>query len=459
MLEFETICALATPSGESAIAVIRLSGNRAFEIASKVFVSKMKGKTIENSPTHSAIFGQIISNGKLIDECVCTIFRSPHSYTGEDSVEFSIHGSSFIVQKVIIALLENGASLANRGEFTKRAFLNGKLDLAQAEAVCDLIQSHNEASHTLALKQLRGGYGDILHLLRQKLVDISSLLELELDFSDQDVEFADRTALINMLNDIKTRANELVNSFQMGSCFKNGIPVTIVGKPNSGKSTLLNVFLKEERAIVSDEEGTTRDTIEEKLNLRGLEFRFIDTAGIRESSNKIEKAGIERTFTAIEKSKIILFIVDVNKTTPKEAKQEIEDLKQRIDFTDKHLIVIANKIDIQKHKEKGWKEMNAIEISAKTKQNIGEIVEKMFELFDINELNDKIFVSNWRHFEALKLLLEGINSTEQGIKNNLPSDLIASDIRTCLHHLGEITGEVSTEEILGNIFSKFCIGK
>jgi len=459
MLEFETICALATPSGESAIAVIRLSGNRAFEIASKVFVSKMKGKTIENSPTHSAIFGHIISNGKLIDECLCTIFRSPHSYTGEDSVEFSIHGSSFIVQKVIIALLENGASLANRGEFTKRAFLNGKLDLAQAEAVCDLIQSHNEASHTLALKQLRGGYGDILHLLRQKLVDISSLLELELDFSDQDVEFADRTALINMLNDIKTRANELVNSFQMGSCFKNGIPVTIVGKPNSGKSTLLNVFLKEERAIVSDEEGTTRDTIEEKLNLRGLEFRFIDTAGIRESSNKIEKAGIERTFTAIEKSKIILFIVDVNKSTPKEAKQEIEDLKQRIDFTDKHLIIIANKIDIQKHKEKGWKEMNAIEISAKTKQNIGEIVEKMFELFDINELNDKIFVSNWRHFEALKLLLEGINSTEQGIKNNLPSDLIASDIRTCLHHLGEITGEVSTEEILGNIFSKFCIGK
>jgi tRNA modification GTPase len=459
MLEFETICALATPSGESAIAVIRLSGNRAFEIASKVFVSKMKGKTIENSPTHCAIFGQIISNGKLIDECLCTIFRSPHSYTGEDSVEFSIHGSSFIVQKVIIALLENGASLANRGEFTKRAFLNGKLDLAQAEAVCDLIQSHNEASHTLALKQLRGGYGDILHLLRQKLVDISSLLELELDFSDQDVEFADRTALINMLNDIKTRANELVNSFQMGSCFKNGIPVTIVGKPNSGKSTLLNVFLKEERAIVSDEEGTTRDTIEEKLNLRGLEFRFIDTAGIRESSNKIEKAGIERTFTAIEKSKIILFIVDVNKSTPKEAKQEIEDLKQRIDFTDKHLIIIANKIDIQKHKEKGWKEMNAIEISAKTKQNIGEIVEKMFELFDINELNDKIFVSNWRHFEALKLLLEGINSTEQGIKNNLPSDLIASDIRTCLHHLGEITGEVSTEEILGNIFSKFCIGK
>lgn len=459
MLEFETICALATPSGESAIAVIRLSGNRAFEIASKVFVSKMKGKTIENSPTHCAIFGQIISNGKLIDECLCTIFRSPHSYTGEDSVEFSIHGSSFIVQKVIIALLENGASLANRGEFTKRAFLNGKLDLAQAEAVCDLIQSHNEASHTLALKQLRGGYGDILYSLRQKLVDISSLLELELDFSDQDVEFADRTALINMLNDIKTRANELVNSFQMGSCFKNGIPVTIVGKPNSGKSTLLNVFLKEERAIVSDEEGTTRDTIEEKLNLRGLEFRFIDTAGIRESSNKIEKAGIERTFTAIEKSKIILFIVDVNKTTPKEAKQEIEDLKQRIDFTDKHLIIIANKIDIQKHKEKGWKEMNAIEISAKTKQNIGEIVEKMFELFDINELNDKIFVSNWRHFEALKLLLEGINSTEQGIKNNLPSDLIASDIRTCLHHLGEITGEVSTEEILGNIFSKFCIGK
>ncbi|HBN06995.1 MAG TPA: tRNA uridine-5-carboxymethylaminomethyl(34) synthesis GTPase MnmE [Bacteroidales bacterium] len=408
MLEFETICALATPSGESAIAVIRLSGNRAFEIASKVFVSKMKGKTIENSPTHCAIFGQIINNGKLIDECLCTIFRSPHSYTGEDSVEFSIHGSSFIAQKVIVALLENGASLANRGEFTKRAFLNGKLDLAQAEAVCDLIQSHNEASQTLALKQLRGGYGDILYSLRQKLVDISSLLELELDFSDQDVEFADRTALTNMLNDIKTRANELVNSFQMGSCFKNGIPVTIVGKPNSGKSTLLNVFLKEERAIVSDEEGTTRDTIEEKLNLRGLEFRFIDTAGIRESSNKIEKAGIERTFTAIEKSKIILFIVDVNKSTPKEAKQEIEDLKQRIDFTDKHLIIIANKIDIQKHKEKGWKEMNAIEISAKTKQNIGEIVEKMFELFDINELNDKIFVSNWRHFEALKLLLESI---------------------------------------------------
>ncbi len=459
MIEFSTICALATPSGESAIAVIRLSGSKAFEIANKVFVSAMKEKTIDNSPTHSAIFGKIIHNGKLIDECVCTIFRSPNSYTGEDSVEFSIHGSSYITQKLIVALLESGAELANRGEFTKRAFLNGKLDLAQAEAVCDLIQSHNEASHSLAIKQLRGGYVDVLYSLRQKLIDASSLLELELDFSDQDVEFADRSLLVCMLNDIKTIAKELIDSFQMGSCFKNGIPVTIVGKPNSGKSTLLNVFLKEERAIVSEEEGTTRDTIEESLNLRGLEFRFIDTAGIRESSNKIEKAGIERTFDAIEKSKIILFIVDINKTTPKEAKQEIEALKQRIDFSDKHLILVANKIDIQKHKEKGWKELNAIEISAKTKQNIGEIVDKMFELYDINELNDKIFVSNWRHYEALKHLLEGINSTEQGIKNNLPSDLIASDIRTCLHHLGEITGEISTEEILGNIFSKFCIGK
>ncbi len=459
MIEFETICALATPSGEGAIGVIRLSGSKAFEIASKVFVSKMKGKTIENSPTHSAIFGEIVHKEKLIDECICTVFRSPHSYSGEDSVEFSIHGSSFIAQKLIVALLENGASLANRGEFTKRAFLNGKLDLSQAEAVCDLIQSHNEASHTLALKQLRGGYVDVLYSLRQKLIDISSLLELELDFSDQDVEFADRSSLIGMLNDIKTRAKELIDSFQMGSCFKNGIPVTIVGKPNSGKSTLLNVFLKEDRAIVSDEEGTTRDTIEESLNLRGLEFRFIDTAGIRESTNKIEKAGIERTFEAIEKSKIILFIVDINKTTPKEAKQEIEELKQRIDFSDKHIIVIANKIDIQKQKYKGWKDINAVEISAKTKQNIGEIVERMFELFDINELNDKIFVSNQRHYEALKLLLDSIHSTEQGLTNNLPSDLIASDIRTCLHHLGEITGEISTEEILGNIFSKFCIGK
>lgn len=459
MLEFETICALATPSGESAIAVIRLSGNRAFEIASKVFVSKMKGKTIENSPTHCAIFGQIISNGKLIDECLCTIFRSPHSYTGEDSVEFSIHGSSFIVQKVIIALLENGASLANRGEFTKRAFLNGKLDLAQAEAVCDLIQSHNEASHTLALKQLRGGYGDILYSLRQKLVDISSLLELELDFSDQDVEFANRDELSLMLQSIKERAIELVDSFQMGNCFKSGVPVTIVGKPNSGKSTLLNVFLKEERAIVSEEEGTTRDTIEESLNLRGVEFRFIDTAGIRESSNKIEKAGIERTFEAIEKSKLVLFIVDINKTTPKEAQKEIENLKQRIDFSQKELILVANKVDILKHKDKDWNKLKAIQISALTRQNIGEIIERMFSVINLNELNDKVFVSNSRHFEALKGLLNSVNAAENGIKNALPSDLIASDIRSCLHHLGEITGEVTTEEILGNIFSKFCIGK
>lgn len=459
MIEFETICALATPSGESAIAVIRVSGEKAIEICDKIFLNTKRQHILLNAKTHRAYFGNIVNKGKIIDECLCTVFRAPHSYTGENSVEFSVHGSKYITSQTIIALIEHGAMPANAGEFTKRAFLNGKLDLSQAEAVADLIQSNNNASHELALKQLRGGYHDTLSLLRHKLIDMSSLLELELDFSEEDVEFADRTNLINTLKQIKEKIIELIESYSIGNCFKNGIPVTIIGKPNAGKSTLLNTFLNDERAIVSDIEGTTRDTIEEKVNLRGLEFRFIDTAGIRKSSNSIETEGIKRTFKAVEESKIVLLLIDVTKTTPEQANEEINKIKEEIDFKDKTLILIANKTDKAKTKDKEWDKMGAIQISASKKQNIGQVVEKMLSIINPNDLNDKVFITNSRHYDSLTKVLESIETIEKDFQQELPSDLIASDIRTALHHLGEITGEVTTEDILTNIFSKFCIGK
>ncbi|MDD2577075.1 MAG: tRNA uridine-5-carboxymethylaminomethyl(34) synthesis GTPase MnmE [Bacteroidales bacterium] len=459
MIEFETICALATPSGEGAIGVIRLSGEKAIEIADKIFYNPKGKHILIDAKSHTAHFGNIINKGKLIDECICTVFRSPHSYTGENSVEFSVHGSKYILQQTILALIENGAVPATEGEFTKRAFLNGKLDLSQAEAVADLIQSHNNAAHELAIKQLRGGYHDTLTELRSKLIDISSLLELELDFSEEDVEFADRTNLINTINQTKERVTELIESYSLGNCFKNGIPVSIIGKPNAGKSTLLNTFLNDERAIVSDIEGTTRDTIEEKVSLRGLEFRFIDTAGIRKSSNTIEAEGIKRTFKAVEDSKIVLLLIDITKTTPEQANEEIKKLKEEIDFKDKTLILVANKTDKAKTKDKEWDKIGAIQISASKKQNIGQIVERMLSIINPNDLTDKVFITNSRHYDSLTKVLESIEKIEKDFQNELPSDLIASDIRTALHHLGEITGEVTTEDILTNIFSKFCIGK
>lgn len=459
MIEFETVCALATPSAESAIAVIRVSGDRAIEICDKIFYNKKRKRFLLEAKSHRAYFGDIINKGKQIDECLCTVFRSPYSYTGEDSVEFSVHGSKYITTQTIVALIENGAMPASAGEFTKRAFLNGKLDLSQAEAVADLIKSNNEASHKLALKQLRGGYHDILSLLREKLINMSSLMELELDFSEEDVEFADRTHLIELLNQIKEEVSSLVNSYSLGNSFKNGVPVTIIGKPNAGKSTLLNVFLNEERAIVSDIEGTTRDTIEEKINLRGLEFRFIDTAGIRKSSNKIEQEGIKRTYKAIEDSSIVLLLVDISKDSPAEAKKEMEKLKKEIDFSNKTLILIGNKADKAKSKDKKWDKLGVISISASKKQNIGEILDTMLETINPNDLNNKIFVTNTRHLESLKKVLKTVELIEGDFKEDIPSDLIASNIRTALHHLGEITGEVTTDEILGNIFSKFCVGK
>ncbi len=459
MIEFETICALATPAQEGAIAVIRVSGEKAIEICNKIFVNQKKQHILLGAKSQRVYFGNIINKTRTIDECLCTVFRAPHSYTGENTVEFSVHGSQYIATQTIVALIENGAIPAHAGEFTKRAFLNGKLDLSQSEAVADLIKSNNEASHLLALKQLRGGYHDTLYELRQRLLNMSSLLELELDFSEEDVEFADRTQLISLLNQTKEEVVKLIDSFALGNCFKNGIPVTIVGKPNAGKSTLLNVFLNDERAIVSDIEGTTRDTIEEKINLRGLEFRFIDTAGIRKSSNTIEQEGIKRTYKAIEESKIVLLLVDISKTTPKEAEKEIESLQSQIDFSDKTLILIGNKADKARTKDKDWDKLSTIQISASKKQNIGEILDKMLSIINPSDLTNKIFVTSSRHLDSLRKVLEAISTTETDFQNNLPSDLIASNIRTALHHIGEITGEVTTEDILGNIFSKFCVGK
>lgn len=462
MEEFGTICALATAAGESAISVVRVSGEDAIEIVEGLFLNPKGERVLLAAKTHTAHYGKIVFEGKIIDECICTIFRAPHSYTGENSVEISLHGSTYIQQQTIQALIKSGAKTATAGEYTKRAFLNGKLDLSQAEAVADIIHSHNSAAHELAFKQLRGGYHQTLSRLRLNLLDIASLLELELDFSEEDVEFADRTHLKNSLNEIKTIVSELVNSFSLGNAFKNGVPVSIIGKPNAGKSTLLNVLLNEERAIVSDIAGTTRDTIEESVNIGGVEFRFIDTAGIRSSEDIIETEGIKRTYKSANNSKIILYLIDIANTTPEGAKKEILELKKNVDLNDKHLIILINKsdiIDVDKETYTYLQDLEPIFISAKKNINIDEVSKKMLSITNPADITNKVLLTNSRHYESMIRVLESIESVENGFIQNLPSDLIAIDIRTALYHIGTITGEVTTDEILGNIFSRFCVGK
>ncbi|MBC8489000.1 MAG: tRNA uridine-5-carboxymethylaminomethyl(34) synthesis GTPase MnmE [Bacteroidetes bacterium] len=464
----ETICALATPHGSSAIAIIRISGPKSIEVCEKIFKAKNKKIKLSKVNSHTIHFGNILKDLIVLDEVLVSVFRAPNSYTGEDSIEISCHGSAYIQQKIIELLIKNGLRLAKPGEFTLRAFLNGKFDLSQAEAVADLIASHSKTSHELALNQMRGGFSNKIKQLRQQLVNFASLIELELDFSEEDVEFADRKELKNLLTNLKIEISALLDSFKLGNVLKKGIPVAIVGQPNVGKSTLLNAILNEERAIVSEIPGTTRDAIEDTIIIKGVSFRFIDTAGLNDSTDKIEKIGIERTYEKIDQAKIILYVFDVSKTNYEEIKITLQEFKDHIDqlpeglSQDKKFILIANKTDLLVEAPKGFRsmvEMECIFVSAKRKENINLIVESLSKYVESENITDATIVSNTRHYEALSKSLEAIESIEKGFSEGLPSDLIAIDIKTALHHLGEITGEITTNEILDNIFSKFCVGK
>ncbi len=465
----DTICALATPAGSSAIAVIRISGPNSLKVLNEVFRPKKKKTNILDASSHTIHFGYFEAKEELIDEVLVSIFRAPNSYTGEDSVEISCHGSEFIQQKIITALIDSGARMAKPGEFTLQAFMNRKFDLSQAEAVADLIASNSNASHQLALNQMRGGYSQKIQHLRQRLLEFASLIELELDFSEEDVEFADRPALFKLLDELSTEISILVESFSHGNVLKRGIPVAIIGKPNVGKSTLLNAILNEERAIVSEIPGTTRDTIEDTIILEGIAFRFIDTAGLRESTDRLESIGIERTHEKIREARIILFMFDVGEDsceTIQEAlasfRDELQESLNEEDFKSRKIIVIANKIDqlIEAPRHfKDFVEMECVFISAKRKENISMISESLVNAVKSIDIRDNVIVSNSRHYEALSKALQAINKVQEGFENDVPSDLVAIDIRDALSQLGEITGEVTNDEILQNIFNNFCIGK
>ncbi|MDZ4750232.1 MAG: tRNA uridine-5-carboxymethylaminomethyl(34) synthesis GTPase MnmE [Flavobacteriales bacterium] len=452
----ETICALSTPQGMGALALIRLSGPESTSIVQRVF-----SKNLSVVLTHTVVHGWITEDERKVDDVVVTLFRSPKSFTGEDTVEIACHGSLFIQQKILHLLLLNGARMANPGEFTMRAFMHGKMDLSQAEAIGDLIASESEAAHRQALHQMRGGFSKDINTLRDKLIHFASMLELELDFAEEDVEFANRGELSSLLNEIRLVVSKLENSFALGNAIKNGIPVAIVGAPNMGKSTLLNAFLNEERAIVSDIPGTTRDTVEDHLTLGGMRFRFIDTAGLRETVDEIETLGIERAYARAIEASVVLFVFDISTTSPDELLIQVEDLRNKIGM-DANIILVANKSDkligdIPKELE-AFK--NLVCISAKSNIGMEELkhlllIESRPELLNSGET----IVMNARHHRALGQAREALDCALQGIENGLTNDLLMVDIRQALHHLGSITGQIGSDDLLNHIFSTFCIGK
>ncbi|HET8829170.1 MAG TPA: tRNA uridine-5-carboxymethylaminomethyl(34) synthesis GTPase MnmE [Pelobium sp.] len=449
----ETIVALATPNGIGAIGVIRLSGPEAIKIINKVF----KGKDLEQQDSHTIHFGMIRDGEKIVDEVLVSLFIAPKSYTKENVVEISCHGSKYIIDSIIRLLIKQGARLAKAGEFTLRAFLNGGMDLSQAEAVADLISSNSKASHQLAMQQMRGGFSNELKGLREQLIHFASMIELELDFGEEDVEFANRDDLRRLILKLHTNISHLIRSFDLGNVIKNGVPVVIAGKPNVGKSTLLNALLNEERAIVSEIAGTTRDTVESEINIKGITFRFIDTAGIRETQDIIEAKGVERTFEKIKSSAIVLYLFDPKETNEIELTQILADLKLVTNQNNSTLIVIANKVDIHplnNHSE------NILQISAKEKENLNLLEDALLSAVNLNLLNsDEVIVTNIRHLEALQKTEDALNRVMGGIDNPVTSDFLALDIKQALHYLGEIVGVVTTDDLLDNIFSKFCIGK
>ena len=456
----DTIIALSTPPGAGAIGVIRLSGPKAIEVVDKVF----HGKDLSQVEGYTVHFGKIKDEkGKVLDEVLATIFRGPKSYTKENVVELSCHGSSYIIEQIIHLFLRKGVRSANRGEFTLRAFLNGQMDLSQAEAVADLIASDSASSHDIAMKQMRGGFSDEIKELRQELIDFAALIELELDFGEEDVEFADRERLEKLVEKIQVVLKKLIDSFHLGNVIKNGVATVIAGRPNAGKSTLLNALLNEERAIVSDIAGTTRDTIEESLNIDGINFRFVDTAGIRKAQDSIESIGVDKAMSEIQKSTVALHVVDISDTTPEMVWSDINSFK----IIGTRFVIILNKMDLNPYTkpEKYYKEglisaKNIITTSALNKMNIEALKEHLYNtVIDHPELMDQTIVSNTRHYDALNKSCESLSKVLNGIQTGITGDFIALDIRQSLHFLGEITGEIHTDDLLESIFTRFCIGK
>jgi len=454
----DTICAISTPAGIGAIAVVRASGDEAFEKLTPLFPNI----NLNSLPPQSAKFTQIFDNNQVIDQVVVLKFAAPHSYTSENMVEISCHGSLYIQKKILELMIEQGCRMAQPGEFTQRAFLNGKLDLPQAEAVADLIDSQSESTHKLAINQLKGSFSKKLNALREQLVQLGSLLELELDFSEEEVEFANREELNRLLDELGTETDRLLHSFKVGNALKTGIPVAIVGQPNVGKSTLLNTLLQHDRAIVSPIPGTTRDTVEDTFVINGTPFRFIDTAGIRQADDSLESIGIERTFQAIDQAAIIFYMVDASRSNFASVKAEVEEFKASTDLTDKQLLIIANKIDELKtlpEHYKDWHDMDIIFISAKRQVNIGDIENRLVEYIQQHHIQDVSLLTNERHYALLSDMRTAIGRIRQGLADEIPTDLLAEDVRIALYDIGSLTGTISTDELLDNIFGKFCIGK
>lgn len=463
-MNHDTICALATANGMGAIGIIRVSGDDALTICNKIF----SGKDLQQVGSHTVHYGYIIEGEEMIDEVMVTVFHAPKTFTTENSVEISFHGSPHIAAKILEVLIKNGARMAKAGEFTMRAFMNGRIDLSQAESIADLIASENEASRRVALSQLKGGISGEISVLRHDLLNFTSLIELELDFAEEDVEFADRSAMVKLIQQLKIKLNSLIDSFQFGNAIKNGVDVAIIGKPNAGKSTLLNALLKEERAIVSDIAGTTRDTIEEVVHIAGTAFRFIDTAGIRETTDSIEEIGVRKAKEKIANAKVLLYLYDEFDSSPEEVISFIKEFYRE----DLEVVLVHNKIDLAKgyHENDFDNQLKAtlfpnyssqiIGISAKEKQGIDAVTFILKDYVEnLKTSENNVIITNQRHYEALQKSLESVNKVQDAITNEIFTELLAYELRNALDHLGEISGEFTNDEVLGNIFSKFCIGK
>ena len=462
----DTICAIATAQG-GAIGSIRVSGPEAITITSRIFTPAKSGKLLSEQKPYTLTFGRIYNGEEMIDEVLVSLFRAPHSYTGEDSTEITCHGSSYILQQVMQLLIKNGCRMAQPGEYTQRAFLNGKMDLSQAEAVADLVAYSSAATHRLALSQMRGGFSRELTTLREKLLNFTSMIELELDFSEEDVEFADRSALRRLADEIEEVIARLANSFSVGNVIKNGVPVAIIGETNAGKSTLLNVLLNEDKAIVSDIHGTTRDVIEDTVNIGGITFRFIDTAGIRETSDTIESLGIERTFQKLDQAEIVLWMID-----SADAISQLTLLSDKIlpRCEHKQLILVFNKVELINETQKNelasqfsehiGSEIESIFISAKQRLHTDELQQRLVAAAHLPTVTQNdVIVTNVRHYEALTRALDAIHRVQEGLDANISGDFLSQDIRECIFHLSDIAGEVTNDMVLQNIFAHFCIGK
>ncbi len=452
-----TICARSTPPGVGAIAMIRISGSEAIAIVDQLF-----GRDLQSAEARKALFGRIEDGEELIDEGLVTCFRAPNSFTGEDLVELSVHASPYIQERLLQTLLDRGCRMAEQGEFTMRAFFNGKMDLSQAEGVADLIASKSQAAHRMAMHQMRGGFSNDIRDLRQRLIDLASLLELELDFSDEDVEFADREQLEGTVDEVRTKLRKLIDSFSMGNAIKEGIPVAIVGVPNVGKSTLLNALMNEDRAIVSDIAGTTRDTVEDEIVLNGVGFRFIDTAGIRDTENEVEALGVERTYQNVRKASVVLYMVDASSDEKEKVEQHLKNMREEGEG-EKTVILVVNKIDQADDQERIKKRFQDQEkvafLSASQGEGIEDLKQELVSLVEGGDVGLDHMVTNERHYEALSKAKEGMDRVKQGMDQGMTGDLLALDLRDALHHLGRITGEITTDDLLGNIFHNFCIGK